>query len=94
MSDPVKRIFNYRSHEYRRTPLLQVLEVKLGKQMLDKIPVSKHDVTCLNRVLVITLHLACLLTREIPEKGTDEYVTLHKAIYELVRINAKGIHVS
>ncbi|XP_029044530.1 protein fem-1 homolog CG6966 isoform X2 [Osmia lignaria lignaria] len=67
-----------------------VLEVALGKQMLDKIPVCKRDLTYLNRVLVITLHLACLLTREIPEKGTDEYITLHKAIYELVGINAKG----
>ncbi|XP_076179059.1 protein fem-1 homolog CG6966 isoform X2 [Ptiloglossa arizonensis] len=67
-----------------------VLEVKLGKQMLDKVPVCERDPTYLNKVLEITLHLACLLTREIPKEGTDMYITLHKALYELVRINAKG----
>ncbi|KAG7203560.1 hypothetical protein KM043_013607 [Ampulex compressa] len=67
-----------------------VLEVKLGKQMLDKVPACERDLTYLNRVLVVTLHLACLLTRETPEEGTEEYNALHKAIYELVRINAKG----
>ncbi|XP_015431975.1 PREDICTED: protein fem-1 homolog CG6966 isoform X2 [Dufourea novaeangliae] len=67
-----------------------VLEVKLGKQILNK--VYQGDLTYLNKLLVITLQLACLLTRELPEEGTDEYVALHKAIYELVRINAKGRH--
>ncbi|XP_014475910.1 PREDICTED: protein fem-1 homolog CG6966 isoform X1 [Dinoponera quadriceps] len=67
-----------------------VMEVKRGKQMLDKMPVCERDLTYLNRVLVITLHLACLLTRETAEEGSDEYIALHKQIYELVRIKAKG----
>ncbi|XP_015590859.1 protein fem-1 homolog CG6966 isoform X2 [Cephus cinctus] len=67
-----------------------VLEVRLGKQMLDKVPPCERDLTYLNRVLVITLHLACLLTRETPPEGSEEYTALHKAVYELVRINAKG----
>lgn len=72
----------------------QVMEVKRGKQMLDKMPVCERDLTYLNRVLVITLHLACLLTRETVKEGSDEYITLHKQIYELVRIKAKGKQVS
>lgn len=69
-----------------------VLEVKLGKQMLDKVPACQRNLTFLNRVLVSTLHLAYFLTRDLPEEGTDEYIALHKAIYQLVRINAKGRH--
>lgn len=67
-----------------------LLEVKLGKQMLDLALPEERDVTSMNRVLVITLHLACLMTRDMPKEGTSEYDTIHKAIYELVRINAKG----
>lgn len=67
-----------------------IQEVRLGKQMLDKVPPKERDVTSLNRVLVITLHLACLMTRDMPEEGTSEYEDIHKAIYELVQINAKG----
>ncbi|KAK9305314.1 hypothetical protein QLX08_003583 [Tetragonisca angustula] len=66
-----------------------VLEVKLGKQMLDKGSARGRDIAYLNRVLVTTLHLASLLTHEMPEEGTAEYQTLHQALYELVRINAK-----
>ncbi|XP_023289879.1 protein fem-1 homolog CG6966 [Orussus abietinus] len=87
----------------RRVPSLQreelmkvfkkaVLEVRLGKQMLDKMPPCERDLTYLNRVLVVTLHLASLLTRETPPAGTIEYTELHKEIYELVKINARGLH--
>ena len=61
--------------------------------MLDKMPACERDLTYLNRVLVITLHLACLLTRETPKAGTEEHDELHRAIYELVKINAKGKQV-
>ncbi|XP_053995584.1 protein fem-1 homolog CG6966 isoform X1 [Hylaeus anthracinus] len=67
-----------------------VMEVKSGKQMLDKVPTSERDLTYMNRVLVITLHLASLLINEAPKEGTEKNITLHKAIYELVQINAKG----
>lgn len=70
------------------------MEVKRGKQLLDKMPVCERDLTYLNRVLVITLHLACLLTRETAEESSDEFIALHKQIYELVRIKAKGKQVT
>lgn len=75
---------------------LQVNEVAKGKQMLDKMSdlACERDLTFLNRVLVITLHLACLLTRETGEKDSEEYIDLHKELYKLVRINAKGKQVS
>lgn len=79
-----------------RENCLQVNEVAKGKQMLDKMGdlAWERDLTFLNRVLVITLHLACLLTRETGEKGSEEYNALHKELYKLVRINAKGRQVS
>lgn len=66
-----------------------------GKQLLDKMGdlACERDLTFLNRVLVITLHLACLLTCETGEKDSEEYITLHKEIYKLIRINAKGKQV-
>ncbi|KAL2713882.1 protein fem-1 CG6966-like isoform X1, partial [Vespula squamosa] len=70
--------------------LKAIVEVRLGKQLLDKVPLRDRDVTSLNRILLITLHLACLMTRDMPTEGTYEYEAIHKAIYELVRINAKG----
>lgn len=64
--------------------------------MLDKMGdlACDRDLTFLNRVLVITLHLACLLTRETGEKDSEEYNVLHKELYKLVRIKAKGRQVS
>lgn len=64
--------------------------------MLDKMSdlACERDLTFLNRVLLISLHLACLLTRETGEKGSEEHITLHKELYKLVRINAKGKQVS
>ncbi|KAL2743082.1 protein fem-1 CG6966-like isoform X1 [Vespula maculifrons] len=73
--------------------LKAIVEVRLGKQLLDKVPLRDRDVTSLNRILLITLHLACLMTRDMPTEGTYEYEAIHKAIYELVRINAKGKEV-
>ncbi|XP_006608848.1 protein fem-1 homolog CG6966 isoform X3 [Apis laboriosa] len=66
-----------------------VLEVKLGKQMMDKGPTRGRDIVYLDKVLLTTLHLASLLTHEMPEKDSAEYTALHQALYELVRINAK-----
>ncbi|XP_043261177.1 protein fem-1 homolog C isoform X2 [Colletes gigas] len=84
-----RRVPPVQTEELIRVFKKAVLEVKLGKQILDKAPTSDREIY-FNRVLVITLHLACLLTREIPEEGTEKYIALHKAIYELVQINAKG----
>lgn len=70
------------------------MEVKLGKQMMDKGPTRGRDIVYLDKVLLTTLHLASLLTHEMPEKDTAEYTALHQALYELVRINAKDRNVS
>ncbi|RLU16996.1 hypothetical protein DMN91_011065 [Ooceraea biroi] len=69
-----------------------VKEVKKGKQMVDKLgdQVCERDLTFLNRVLVITLHLACLLTRETGEDNIEEHFALHKELYDLIQINARG----
>lgn len=63
--------------------------------MVDKLgdQVCERDLMFLNRVLIITLHLACLLTRETGETSTEEYFALHKELYELVRMNARGRQV-
>ncbi|XP_018054387.1 PREDICTED: protein fem-1 homolog CG6966 isoform X1 [Atta colombica] len=83
----------------KREDLMRVFEkaineVAKGKQMLDKMGdlTCERDFTFLNRVLVITLHLACLLTRETGEKDSEEYNAFHKELYKLIRINAKGRH--
>lgn len=71
----------------------QVREVKLGKEMLDKVPACERDLTYLNRVLLITLQLACHLTRNMPEETSAEHLELHQNIYRLVRIGARGKQV-
>ncbi|XP_031836407.1 protein fem-1 homolog CG6966 isoform X2 [Nomia melanderi] len=65
-----------------------VMEVELGKKLLYKVYLG--DLKHFTKVFTIAIDLACLLTRELPEEGSDEYIAVHKAIYELVRINAKG----
>lgn len=69
-----------------------VREVELGNQMLEKMPNVEQNGTYLTRVLVITLHLACLLTRLLDHPTCDEYtsVKIHRAIYELVRLRVRG----
>lgn len=85
----------------RRVPIIEreellrvfkkaVLEVSLGKKLLDDASNERDLRTHLNRVLVITVHLAYLLTYVTPRQDSEEYETLLKALFELVRINAKG----
>ncbi|XP_076643684.1 protein fem-1 homolog CG6966 isoform X2 [Halictus rubicundus] len=62
-----------------------VMEVELGKKMLNK---DCENNLKFSKVLVIALHLACLSTHDLPEEGSEEYIALHKAIYELVRIKS------
>ncbi|CAK9825210.1 Protein fem-1 homolog CG6966 [Anthophora retusa] len=71
-----------------------VLQVKLGKQMLDTVPSCERNVTHLNEALMIALRLASLLTHEMPEEGTEMHKSLFVAIHELVRIKAKGTNDS
>lgn len=69
-----------------------VREVELGNQMLEKIPSVEKDMTYLTRVLVITLHLACLLTRLLEHPTCDEQTSkrVHEAIYELIKLKVRG----
>ncbi|XP_026675593.1 protein fem-1 homolog CG6966 isoform X2 [Ceratina calcarata] len=80
-----RRMLPFYKEELLRVFKKAVLEVKLGKQILEK--TQFRD---LNKILVTTLHLASLLTHEMPEEGTVEYDALHQALYEFVKINAKG----
>ena len=63
--------------------------LQMGNKMLEKMPNVMRDMTYLTRVLVITLHLACLLTRilETSIQVEQMYDRIHRAIYNLVRLN-------
>lgn len=69
-----------------------VKEVDLGNQMLNKMPNIERDMTYLTRVLVITLHLACLLTRLLdnPTVTSDVSQQIHQAIYNLVKLKIRS----
>lgn len=60
--------------------------------MLDKMPNVERDMTYLTRVIVITLHLACLLTRLLDHPTCDETTSkkIHEAIYQLVKLKVKA----
>ncbi|KAJ8971511.1 hypothetical protein NQ317_008457 [Molorchus minor] len=63
-----------------------VREVELGSLMLERMPNMERDMTHLTRVMVITLHLACLLTRLLDHHTSTDAITedIHRAIYNLV----------
>ncbi|KAK7873054.1 hypothetical protein R5R35_000340 [Gryllus longicercus] len=67
-----------------------IREVEAGVEMLDIIPVGERDTTYLHRVLVISLHLACLLTKLLPDLTPEESHEVHKAVYTLVKQNVRG----
>lgn len=67
-----------------------IREVQYGQRMLEQMPTHERDSTALNRALVISLHLACLLARLLDE---DEEVCcdsmkhqILRAFYELVSL--------
>lgn len=69
-----------------------VMEVDLGSQMLERLPQTERDMSYLTRVLVITLHLACLLAKLMEQRPTSEETTrsIYQSIYKLVRLGIKG----
>lgn len=69
-----------------------VKEVELGSAMLERMPNVERDMTYLTRVMVITLHLACLLTRLLDHHTSTEAITeeIHQAIYNLVRLRIRA----
>lgn len=60
--------------------------------MLDRIPSVDRDTNYLTRVVVITLHLACLLARRLQHQSATEEVSkdIHRAIYQLVRLRIRA----
>jgi hypothetical protein len=62
-----------------------VHEVEAGVKMLNKIPAGERDVTYLHRILVISLHLASLLTKLLPELSSEERHKVHCFMYKLVK---------
>ncbi|XP_017776720.1 PREDICTED: protein fem-1 homolog CG6966 isoform X2 [Nicrophorus vespilloides] len=69
-----------------------VKEVEMGNQMLERMPNVERDVTYLSRVVVITLHLACLLTRLLDNPRSTEEMSekVHSAIYTLVKLRVRS----
>ncbi|CAH1109897.1 unnamed protein product [Psylliodes chrysocephalus] len=69
-----------------------VKEVELGSIMIERMMNSKGDLNYLTRVMVITLHLACLLTRLLDHHTSSDEVTkeIHQAIYNLVKLKVKA----
>lgn len=65
-----------------------VAEVYIGNQMLKISPSGDRDTTYLTRTIVITLHLACLLTRFLSNLCDSEEMSekIHMAIYNLVKL--------
>lgn len=63
-----------------------------GSSMLDHLPYFERDTNYLTRVMVITLHLACLLTRMLEHHTNTEEMTrlIHQSIYKLVKLKIKA----
>lgn len=60
--------------------------------MLEHLPYFERDTNYLTRVMVITLHLACLLTRMLEHPTNTEEMTklIYQSIYKLVKLKVKA----
>lgn len=70
-----------------------VKEVRLGQEMLTKSSDNDVDTNALNRALVITLHLACLLTRLLDDDTDcppDLKHSIYSSLYELVKLKVNN----
>nr|CAI5834943.1 unnamed protein product [Callosobruchus analis] len=69
-----------------------VKEIELGSIMLEHIPLVERDMNYLTRVMVITLHLACLLTRLLEHRSSSDEVSqqIHKSVYDLVKLKVRA----
>ena len=62
-----------------------ICELEAGILMLGKIPAGERDATYLHRVLIISLHLASLLTRMLPDLSYEQCHKVHCLMYRLVK---------
>ncbi|CAG9822730.1 unnamed protein product [Phaedon cochleariae] len=69
-----------------------VEEVEQGSLTLERLSNVERDMNYLTRVMVITLHLACLLTRLLDHHTSTEEITkeIHGAIYKLVKLKIRA----
>lgn len=71
-------------------------EIDRGMALLDsKLSIDReHTLTTLQRVLVISLHLAALMAKLLEEPDCTEDVSrkIHKAVYSLVKLDIKVRH--
>ncbi|CAG2056639.1 unnamed protein product [Timema podura] len=67
-----------------------IAEIEGGIDMLEKIPSGDRDVTHLHRVIVISLHLACLLTKLLQELTPEQSHEIYLMAYRLVKQNIHG----
>lgn len=69
-----------------------IKEVRLGQEMLKNSSDIDADTNALNRALVITLHLACLLTRLLDDDTdcpSDIKHSIYSSLFELVKLKVK-----
>lgn len=66
-----------------------IMEVKNGFLALDKLP-GERDPTHLHRVLVISLHLACLLVKTMGDVSEAQKMTALKLLYSMISLNIRG----
>lgn len=73
-------------------------EIDRGMALLDsKLSIDReHTLTTLQRVLVISLHLAALMAKLLEEPDCTEDVSrkIHKAVYSLVKLDIKVRHMN
>lgn len=69
-----------------------VREVELGNLTIERLSNCKGDLNYLTRVMVITLHLACLLTKLLDHHTSNEEVTrnIYQVIYQLVKLKVRA----
>jgi len=67
-----------------------VREIRTGTQQLAKVATAERDLTYFHRTLGIIIHLIFLLAKIQPQLNSLQDHALRKALYDLVRLNARS----
>jgi len=67
-----------------------VREIRCGNVLLAKIPAGERDLTYFHRTLGIIIHLIFLLAKIQPQLNSVQDYALKKALFELVKLNARS----